>query len=83
MVAILAKKTRLGTKAFDFKLNDVTSNQAKTLKEIQSDHAVVVMFIRNKCPYVEHILNKLVSLAEEYISKGISFVFERSHNVSR
>lgn len=64
----------LGTKAFDFKLNDVTSNQSKTLEDFRSDVGTVVIFIRNRCPYVEPILPKLIALSKEYIPKGITFV---------
>ncbi len=74
MVAISSNMIPLGSNAYDFKLMDATSNQHKTLKEIQSDKGTVVLFIRNRCPYVEHILEKLIELAREYIPKGISFV---------
>lgn len=80
MVAITAKKTPLGTKAFDFKLQDVTSNQPKTLKEIHSDVGTVVIFIRNKCPFVDHILETFIAIASEYLSKGISFVAINSND---
>lgn len=80
MVAIESNMVPLGTKAFDFKLKDVTSDQSKTLKDVHSDKGTVVVFIRNECPYVEHILEKLISLAKEYMHKGISFVAINSND---
>jgi peroxiredoxin len=64
----------LGTKAFDFNLKDVITNSSKTLKDIHAEIGTVIVFIRNKCPYVEHLLEKLIDLAKEYLPKKISFV---------
>lgn len=73
MVAISSNMIPLKTKAFDFKLNDVISGQPKTLKDIHSEVGTVIVFIRNRCPYVEHILEKLIELARDYMPRGVSF----------
>jgi len=64
----------LGTLAPSFELLDTISDTNISLKEIQSDKATVIMFICNHCPYVIHVNEGLVQLANDYISKGISFV---------
>ncbi|MCB1106725.1 MAG: thioredoxin family protein [Chlamydiia bacterium] len=80
MVKIASQMIPLGTKAFDFQLKDVTSNQTKTLKETSFDKGLVVVFIRNKCPYVEPILGQLIALAKEYQPKGIAFIAINSND---
>lgn len=70
----------LKTKAPDFKLIDVCTEEMVPLKEIQSDVATVVMFICNHCPYVKHILDMLLSLSRDYIQKGVSFVAINSND---
>ncbi|MCB1072694.1 MAG: thioredoxin family protein [Chlamydiia bacterium] len=80
MVAISSNMIPLGSDAYDFKLMDVITGKFKTLKDIQSDIGTVVMFIRNRCPYVEHILKSLIELAKEYLPKGISFVAINSND---
>ncbi|QVL56894.1 MAG: thioredoxin family protein [Simkaniaceae bacterium] len=80
MVAKPSNMIPLGTKAYNFKLLDVTSDEFTTLKEIQSDIGTVIMFIRNHCPYVEHIVERILDLARDYIPKGISFVAINSND---
>lgn len=49
--------------------------------DMASDKATVVMFICNHCPYVVHVNKELVRLANDYISKGVSFVAISSNDV--
>lgn len=81
MVETASKMLPLGTKAPYFKLMDVTSSKFITLDEIKSDKATVVMFICNHCPYVKHIQNHLVEIANTYQKKGICFVAINSNDV--
>ncbi len=71
----------LGTQAPDFTLPDTISGRDLNLKEIQSDVATVVMFLCNHCPYVLHINEGLVELAEEYQELGVSFIAISSNDV--
>jgi peroxiredoxin len=64
----------LGTKAPDFTLEDVVSGEKKSLSKLKSDKATVIMFICNHCPFVKHVQDELVRLANDYIPKGVSFV---------
>jgi thiol-disulfide isomerase/thioredoxin len=64
----------LGTKAPDFNLIDTVSGTRKSLSELKSASATVIMFICNHCPFVKHIRNELIKLANDYIPKGISFI---------
>lgn len=71
----------LGTKAPDFNLPDTISGKALNLNDLRGTKATVVMFICNHCPYVIHINNALVSLSDDYTSKGVSFVAISSNDV--
>lgn len=73
----------LGKEAPDFALPDVISEKTVSLKDVQSSVATVIMFICNHCPYVKHVQNQLVQLANEYIPKGISFVAINSNDVKQ
>ncbi len=72
----------LGTTAPDFTLPDVVTGEPVSLGQCQSDKATVVMFICNHCPYVVHILDKLVTVAREYTAKGVSFIAISSNDVA-
>ena len=72
----------LGTKAPDFNLLDTVSGTNTSLSELKSDIATVIMFICNHCPFVKHIREKLITLANDYIPKGISFIAISSNDAS-
>ena len=71
----------LGSEAPPFALPDTVSGNTIRLQDIASDKATVVMFICNHCPYVIHVNEELVRLANEYIAKGIAFVAISSNDV--
>lgn len=64
----------LGTKAPDFKLLDTISGEYMSLSTLESSDLTVIMFICNHCPYVIHVNETLISLANEYSSKGVKFI---------
>ena len=71
----------LGSEAPPFALPDTVSGKTIKLKDIASDKATVVMFLCNHCPYVVHVNNEIVRLANDYLPKGISFVGISSNDV--
>ncbi|PCJ89115.1 MAG: thioredoxin family protein [Flavobacteriales bacterium] len=74
-------KIPLGYKAPDFKLLNTVSGREMTLGDLKSEKATVVMFICNHCPFVKHIQQGLVDLANDYIPKGVSFIAISSNDV--
>lgn len=64
----------LGTQAPDFTLPDVISGKSLSLQELTGEHATLIMFICNHCPFVKHIQDELVRLGKEYPAKGVSIV---------
>lgn len=80
MVQTPSQMVTLGTSASNFKLIDVRDNQAKSLNELKSPIATVIMFICNHCPFVKHVQTGLVQLTNDYIPKTIAFVAINSND---
>lgn len=72
----------LGTQAPDFNLPSVNGGNL-TLNYTKNSKAFVVMFICNHCPYVQHIEEELVNVAEEYIQQGIAFIAISSNDADK
>lgn len=70
-----------GTHAPPFSLLDTVTNNVVSLDDVKGSNATVVMFICNHCPYVVHINEGLVQLANDYKSKGVGFVAISSNDV--
>jgi peroxiredoxin len=81
MVQTPSNMIPLGTTAPDFNLQDSISGEMKNLKELKSDLATVVMFICNHCPFVKHVQEQLVILADDYQSKGVAFIAISSNDI--
>ena len=81
MAETATKQIALGYEAPDFKLPDTVSGKALSLQELRGEHATVVMFICNHCPFVKHVNKELVRLANDHISKGVSFIAINSNDV--
>lgn len=64
----------LGTKAPNFELPDTVSGNRLNLKNLKGNKGTVIMFICNHCPFVIHVNSEIVSIANSYNSKGISFI---------
>ena len=64
----------LGMKAPGFRLPDVVSGRAVSLDDFKSAPALLVMFICNHCPYVEHVREHLAQLVSEYQARGVAVV---------
>jgi thiol-disulfide isomerase/thioredoxin len=73
MAHVLSTMKILGTEAPDFKLLDTVSDKHLSLQQIKGDVATVIMFICNHCPFVVHINEELIRLANDYSHKHIGF----------
>ena len=71
----------LGTSAPNFSLMDTKTDRIISLEDIASKKATVIMFLCNHCPYVIHINEELVRVANDYQQKGVSFVAISSNDV--
>lgn len=73
----------LGFKAPMFSLPDTVSGKVKSLDELKGGKATVIMFICNHCPFVVHVKDELVRLANDYIPQGVSFIAISSNDVEK
>ncbi len=73
----------LGTLAPDFKLVDAITNNPVTLKNVRGEKGTVVMFICNHCPFVIHVNEEVVRVANDYRTQGFGFVAISSNDVEK
>ena len=71
----------LGTVAPNFSLNDPVTNNAVSLESIRGEKGTVVMFLSNHCPYVKHVNDELVRVANDYHVTGFGFVAISSNDI--
>jgi len=81
MVLTPTQKIPLGFEAPEFNLLNPSIGRNQSLEELQSDHATLIIFMCNHCPYVVHVLDGLVQLANDYLPKGISIIGINSNDV--
>ena len=70
-----------GKTAPDFKLINTVDNKFYSLNDLKGKKGTVIMFICNHCPFVIHVNNELVKIANEYQQKGINFIAISSNDV--
>lgn len=71
----------IGTKAPDFTLINTIDNTFVSLEKAKGQNGTVIMFICNHCPFVIHVNNELVKMANEYKQKGINFIAISANDV--
>jgi len=71
----------LGTNAPEFTLFDTVSGIEVSLSEKRGERATVIFFICNHCPFVIHVNDELVRIANQYSDKGIFFIAISSNDV--
>lgn len=71
----------LGTKAPDFTLTDTVTNNPMTLSELRGEKGTVIMFVCNHCPFVIHVNEEMVRVANDYRVPGFGFVAISSNDV--
>ena len=81
MARVLSTMVTLGTKAPQFTLPDTLSEKQIALMDVKGVVGTVIMFICNHCPFVKHVNQELVKLANEYKIKGIGFVAISSNDI--
>jgi peroxiredoxin len=81
MAATETIRIPLGYQAPDFRLPDTVSGKEFSLEGLKGENATVVMFICNHCPYVRHVNKQLVSLANDYMPKGVAFIAISSNDI--
>jgi peroxiredoxin len=81
MALVESTNFEMGTVAPDFELLNTVSVSMKSLQELKGENGTVIMFICNHCPFVIHVNNQLVKLANYYKEKGIGFIAISSNDI--
>jgi len=72
----------LGTQAPEFNLPDYTGKRV-SLADFKDAPALLVMFICNHCPYVQHVRPTIARLTSEYGKKGVASVGINSNDAQK
>ena len=83
MVQTASNMLSLGTTAPNFYLYDTVSSSWIELNKLNIEQGLVIMFICNHCPYVIHLNEKIVEIANSYQAKGIKFIAISSNDVKK
>ena len=71
----------LGFIAPNFSLVDVTTGSKVSLIDVSRKNGLVVMFICNHCPFVVHVIDQIVAVANDYLKKDFGFVAISSNDI--
>ncbi|KGO82587.1 thioredoxin family protein [Flavobacterium beibuense] len=64
----------LGTIAPDFSLKATNFDESYTFNDIKGEKGTLVMFICNHCPFVIHVIEEIIMIANDYTVQGIGMV---------
>lgn len=81
MALVTSHMMELGTAAPAFTLPDTVSGKSVGLPAKGEHPATVVLFICNHCPYVHHINERLVEVANNYQARNVRFLAISSNYV--
>lgn len=71
----------IGFQAPPFKLLNTLSDKVLDSSTLFGDKCTLIMFICNHCPFVRHINQEIVRLANDFKNKGINFIAISSNDV--
>lgn len=80
-MAVQSTMMPLGTKAPEFKLEDTVTGQHSSIDDFADKNALLVMFICNHCPYVQHVRAELARLGRDYQNSELGIVAISSNDV--
>ena len=82
MAATHSTMLPLGSIAPDFRLPDVITEQCFELSQLRGDKATLIVFICNHCPYVLHVKQELIAIAQHYQPLGVATVAISANDVA-
>ena len=78
-----SKMLPLGTIAPDFYLKDTNSSNQFSFADLKGEKGTLVLFICNHCPFVHHVMEEVVRIANDYRVQGISVVAISSNDIEK
>ncbi|MBI2403809.1 MAG: thioredoxin family protein [Gemmatimonadetes bacterium] len=82
MTAVPSTMLPLGTKLPRFSLPNVVDGRMVSPADFRDRPALLVMFICNHCPYVQHVRTEIGRIADEYPPRGVGIVAISSNDVA-
>lgn len=73
----------LETKAPEFYLKDTNSNAWFSFSDLKGEKGTIVVFICNHCPFVHHVIEEVVRIANDYRVQGIGIIAISSNDVTK
>lgn len=83
MARMESNQFEMGKKAPDFTLQNVITNQYVSLEHSKGKQGTLIVFSCNHCPFVIHINQELVRIANEFQPKGIAFIAISSNDIEK
>jgi peroxiredoxin len=81
-MAVQSQMMSLGTKAPDFELTDAVSGRTVSIGDFAGKSGLLVMFICNHCPYVQHVRDELARLGRDYQDSDLAIVAISSNDIA-
>jgi len=82
-MAATSKMLPLGTEAPDFTLPDTVSGKQFSQGAFADETGLLVMFICNHCPYVQHVRDELARFGKDYQDTGLGIVAISSNDADQ
>lgn len=83
MAKTLSNMLPLGTPAPAFRLKDTNSNYLYSFEDLKGEKGTLVMFICNHCPYVHHVMDEIIMIANDYRVQGIGIIAISSNDTDK
>lgn len=80
-MAVQSTMMPLGTRAPEFELTDTVSGRTVSIQDFADERALLVMFICNHCPYVQHVREELARLGKDYQNTDLAIVAISSNDI--
>jgi len=77
----LSNDLPLSTFAPKFELLDTITGSKHSYDELKGNKGTLILFICNHCPFVIHIINEIVQIANDYKPRGIKTIAISSNDI--
>ncbi|PWA07334.1 thioredoxin family protein [Flavobacterium psychrotolerans] len=81
MSKTLSSPLTLGTPAPKFKLKDTNSSFEYSYDELKGAKGTLVFFICNHCPFVLHVMEEIIRIANDYRVQGLGIIAISSNDI--
>lgn len=83
MAQTASKMVSLGTLAPSFQLKDTNSSAEYTYADLKGTKGTLVVFLCNHCPFVHHVIEEIVRIANDYRVQGIGMIAISSNDTTK